>query len=239
MQSALQPAYTVNPGKDFVVKKEGREYFCFAIQTKLVTEKDELCDIVEKYVTPVAQKNDIVFMSEKMVACTQGRAIPMQSIRPGFWAKLLHRFVSKNPGGIGLGMPETMQCAIDECGLPRILLASAAGAAGKLLGVKGWFYHVTGPRAAAIDGPCHWTIPPYNNYVVLAPQSPSAAAAEASRQLGGIPVLVVDVNDLGGKILGSSHNDINEEKLLALLRQNPLGQTDECTPIGILREIRA
>ncbi|MDL2295026.1 hypothetical protein LJC60_10490, partial [Ruminococcaceae bacterium OttesenSCG-928-D13] len=109
---------------------------------------------------------------------------------------------------------------------------------GKLLGRKGWFYRVTGWRAAAIDGPCHWTIPPYNRYVVLGPSQPRRAAKALSKLLDGATVLVVDLNDFGGRILGASH-PVDEALTLELLAQNPLGQSDQCTPVGILRPCTA
>ena len=37
-------------------------------------------------------------------------------------------FVRQVPYGIGLRNPYSMQCAIDECGAPRILLAAVVGA---------------------------------------------------------------------------------------------------------------
>lgn len=212
-----------------------QRFSCFPIKTHVITAEDKLDEVVRRYVKPFAQKGDIVFLSEKMVACTQGRAIPLAEIKPGFWARLLSRFVVKAPTGIGLAMPETMQCAIDECGLPRILLAAAAGMAGKILRQKGWFYHVAGPRAATIDGPCHWTIPPYNSHVVLMPLDPSGVAAGLSTQLGGSTVLVVDINDLGGNILGSAGASFDQDTVMRQLRHNPLGQSCESTPIGILR----
>lgn len=172
---------TVNHGKLAVVGQEGKQYQCFAVRTPLITQRDNLADVISQHIAPFICEGDILFLSEKMVACTQGRAIPMGEITPGFWAKLLCRFVLKREGGIGLGIPETMQCAIDECGLPRILFAAGISAVGKLFGVRGWFYKIAGTRAAAIDGPCEWTIPPYNTAVVLAPKEPDAVAVQLSR----------------------------------------------------------
>ena len=225
---------SVNKGKKKRVLWGSECYLCFAIQTKVVSADDRLDDIVKTYAEPHLEEGDILFISEKMVACAQGRAIPLFAVRPRFYARFLSRFVTKSRAGIGLSMPETMQCALDECGTLRITLAAAAGMVGKLLGKRGWFYRIAGHRAACIDGPCDYTIPPYNQYVVLAPLEADQTAMALSRQLGGNVVLVVDANDIGVAILGSSHA-VDVEKVCALLKQNPLGQSCESTPMGILR----
>ena len=224
----------VNEGKEAVVRSGSESFRCYAIKTHVVTAEDSLADVVETYAKPHLIEGDILFISEKMVACTEGRAILMASIKPGFLARFLCKFVTKSSVGIGLGIPQTMQCALDECGVFRILLASAVGVLGKILGRKGWFYHVAGYRARSIDGPCDYTIPPYNKYVVLGPLNPEGTAKELAAQLPGVVVLIVDVNDLGLNILGASA-PFDEKKLFDLLRQNPLGQAGESTPMGILR----
>ncbi|MCL2166574.1 MAG: coenzyme F420-0:L-glutamate ligase [Clostridiales bacterium] len=224
----------INKGKKRLVQWGDECYLCFVIKSKVVSQHDRLADIIKTYAEPVVEEGDILFVSEKMVACAQGRAIPLSAIEPCFFARFLSRFVTKSSAGIGLSMPETMQCAIDECGVIRIVAAAAVGMAGKLLGKKGWFYRIAGYRAACIDGPCNYTIPPYNQYVVLAPLNPDKTAATMSRQLGGMTVLIIDANDIGVEILGSSHN-IDTDKARGLLKQNPLGQSCESTPMGILR----
>ena len=228
-----QRPYRVNEGKREFVAYGGVHYACYAIKTSVVTEKDALADIVAQYAQPALERDDVLFISEKMVACTQGRAIPIQQIVPGVWARLLSRFVTRSPYGIGLSMPETMQCAIDECGLLRILLAAFAGMIGRLFGQKGWFYQVAGPDAASVDGPCPNTLPPYNQYAVLGPRHPNGVARAVSRQVGGNLVLIVDANDLGCNVLGASRKGIDQERYRTLLAQNPLGQSAECTPMGL------
>ena len=110
-------------------------------------------------------------------------------------------------------------------------------AIGKLFGRKGWFYHVAGYRAAGVDGPCDFTIPPYNEYVVLAPLAPKQTAKDIAKTLDGVTVLVTDINDLGCTILGSSQK-VDLVILGELLRQNPLGQGDESTPMGLLTQMK-
>ena len=226
----------INNGKKRLVQWGNECYSCFAIKTKVISYNDRLTDIIKTYVKPVVEEGDVLFVSEKMVACVQGRAIPLFVIKPGFFARFLSRFVTKSSAGIGLSIPETMQCAINECGSFRIMAAAAAGMAGKLLGKKGWFYRIAGYRASCIDGPCDYTIPPYNQCVVLAPLKPDQTAMAMSRQLGGITVLIIDANDIGVEILGKSHN-VDANKVRSLLKQNPLGQSNESTPMGILRPV--
>lgn len=206
------------------------------MKTPVVFAGDSLTELMETYVKPHLQKDDIVFLSEKMVACAQGRAVPLDEIEPSRLALLLSRFVTKSKHGIGLSMPETMEMALRECGRLQILWAAVCGAVGKLLRQKGWFYLVAGYRAQSIDGPCPNTIAPYNHYVVLGPEAPDKVARELSQTLGGIPVLVVDINDLGGNILGKSHSWLDDILMMEILKDNPLGQDDQSTPVGIIRK---
>ena len=223
----------VNEGKQEFITIGGVTYGRYALKTHVVTDADNLTDIAEIYVRPVVRPGDVVFFSEKMVACTQGRAIPLKSIHPRRLAVFLSARVYKNPGGIGLAMPETMEMALRECGTWRILLAAACHCVGRLLRKRGWFYIVAGRKAASIDGPCGYTLPPYNQYVVLGPSKPGKIAKELAGVLG-VPVLIVDINDLGGNILGSSEK-LNQAHYSRILSDNPLGQSEQCTPCGIIR----
>lgn len=233
----MKDGYTVNPGKEEIVEANGMKFACYAIKTEVITKNDDILKVIEKYVCPVLLAGDIVFISEKMVACTEGRAYPIEKIKTGFFARMLSRFVKRSPYGIGLAMPETMQCAIDEVGLPRILFASFVGMVGKLFRRRGWFYRVAGTRAASIDGPCSYTLPPYNKYVVLSPKDADGTSSRISSMLGNATVLIIDANDLGCKVLSASDNKIDFSVYERLLRQNPLGQSTQSTPIGILRPL--
>ncbi len=232
-----EPYFKVNPEKQEFVTVGTERFACYAIPTPLVEAGCDLDKLVLQYITPLLRPGDIVILSEKMVACAQGRAYPLDSIQAGFAARFLSSFVQKTPTGIGLSMPETMQCAIWECGLPRILLAAAAGALGKLFRQKGWFYRVAGRKAAAVDGPCSFTIAPYNHCVVPAPSQPKKVARQLSQVLNHTPVCIIDCNDLGGCILACSHRNLDIKKLIQILKQNPLGQGCEQMPMGIVRKI--
>lgn len=226
----------VNEGKNTTITVDGKDYMRLPIKTHVVTYEDNIADVAEKYAKEHMQEGDILFISEKCVACSQRRAIPMTEINPRPLAKLLCKFVYKSPYGIGLGIPETMEMALRECGIPRMLFAAFISAIGKLLGKRGWFYKIAGYRAESIDGPTPNTLPPYNKYVVLGPENPDKTAREIADRIG-FRVCIVDVNDLSGKILGASDDSLDRELLPKILRDNPLGQSSQQTPMGIIRQI--
>lgn len=223
-----------NPGKELTLEIKGQKYLRIPVQTDLIRTTDSIVDVVGKYTAGLLQTDDLVVVSEKVVAITQGRAFRITEIKPSRLATFLSRFVHKSPHGIGLGMPETMELAIREVGALKIVFASIAGAIGKLFGIKGVFYNICGPKVRAIDGPCDITIPPYNEYAVLGPEDPDRVAREIKQQVG-CEVAVIDANDLGVNILGVSGPEVDIELLKQLLKDNPLGQSSERTPLGIIR----
>ena len=228
-----QPA--ANPGKQLIRAVDGIDYLRIPIKTHLITKQDEMSAVVLQYAKSQLQPGDILFISEKAVACTQSRAIPMEDIKPRKLAVTLSRHVTKTPAGIGLGIPETMEMALQECGVLRILFAAFCSVIGKILGKKGWFYIVAGPKARGIDGPTERTIPPYDHYVVLTPADPMGTSKKLAQVLGH-PVAIVDINDLGANILGFSEKEPSMDWLAKALGDNPLGQSSESTPMGILRK---
>lgn len=220
--------------KQPIIEYNGKKYLRIPVKTHVITKEDRIVDVVKKYVREVVKEKDIVFISEKAVAITQGRAYPVNEIKPRPLAKFLSKYVTKTSAGIGLGMPETMEMALRECGVIRILFAAAVSFIGKLLGRKGDFYRIAGYKASSIDGPTHNTLPPYNKYVVLGPENPDKVAKEISDSIKA-EVAIVDMNDLGGNILGTSNPNMDRTALVGILRDNPLGQCHEQTPIGIIR----
>jgi len=224
-----------NPGKNLIVEINDKKFARIPIKTDLITLKDNLDEIIEKYLSSFLEKDDIVFIAEKIIAILQDRAIPLAEIKPTKLAIFLSKFVSKKPGGIGLAMPETMQIAIEEVGFFRIFLALVGAIITKPLGIKGLFYIIAGDGARAIDGPTPNTIPPYNQYVVKGPENPKKIA-EYIASIIKKPVAIIDANDRGVRILGMSKSlKINKKILEKILKDNPLGQSSQSTPMGILR----
>ena len=177
---------TPNEGKKGVTVIDGVSYQRLPIKTHLITKDDDIVEVAYQYGAPVmTDKDDVLFISEKCVACSQGRAIPLKDIHPTKLATWLSNYVTKTPHGIGLGMPETMQCALDEVGAPRILFSAAVSVIGKkIFKKKGWFYTVAGYKARSIDGPCHNTIPPLQPVRRSGPREPRQGRQGVRREAG-------------------------------------------------------
>jgi len=226
-----------NEGKALTVDVEGVLYQRIPVRTRVVMPGDNLDEFISEYAPAHLQSGDILFVTEKIVAITQGRSFLLDEIEPRPLARFLSKYVTRTPYGIGLGMPETMEMALRECGTPRILFASAVAAVTKAFGRRGDFYRIAGDKARAIDGPTSGTIPPYNKAVVLGPEKPVQVAQHLQQLIGvkGVDVAVVDINDIGGNILGSTLDKRAEQRLVQILGDNPLGQGHQSTPLGVIR----
>lgn len=232
--SELKP----NEGKKLVIELPSGKYARLPIKTHTITDKDDIAEVVQKYALPHFKNGDILFISERVVAISQGRAFPIKDIKPSPLAKFLVRFVHKSPYGIGLGSPWTMELAIREAGVPRMLLAALASALTKPFGLRGVFYIVVGKNINAIDGPCDYTLPPFNEYAKLAPAEPNKVAKKL-KVLTKHDVVIIDANDLGVVVLGKSNKEIPDAFCKNVFRDNPLGQSSEQTPLCIVRKISA
>lgn len=232
MQLELKP----NEGKSLIIEVGGETYARYPIKTHIITEKDNIVDVCIKYAKPYLKNGDILFVSERIVAISQGRAFPIKDIKPSPLAKLLVKFVHKSPYGIGLGSPWTMELAIREAGVFRIMLGVLAAAITKPLGIRGVFYKVVGKNINAIDGPCEYTLPPYNEYAKLGPLRPNEVASKIKSSLGN-DVIIIDANDLGVNVLGKSNKSISDDFCKSVFKDNPLGQSSEQTPLCIVRKI--
>ena len=227
-----------NTDKKLTIELTNGTYARLPIKTHIVTKNDTIAEVVKQYAEPHLKNGDILFISERIVAITQGRAFPIQDIRPSPLAKFLVRFVHKSPYGIGLGSPWTMELAIREAGAARILLGALAAALTKPFGIRGVFYRVAGKHINAIDGPCDYTLPPYNEYATLGPAEPEKVARELESKLHH-NVVIIDANDLGVAVLGKSSKNISDAFCREVFKDNPLGQSAEQTPLCIVRKIIA
>jgi F420-0:gamma-glutamyl ligase-like protein len=236
MSTPDMSSFRPNRGKKLIVDTDFGRYARYPVKTHVVVKGDNLKDIMDKYVMPYIVEGDRIFLSEKIVAISQGRAFHIDDIKPSWLARFLVKFVTKSPHGIGLGSPYTMELAIRDCGVPIILWGCICAAVTKPFGIKGVFYNVVGTRARAIDGPCEYTLPPYNNYAKMAPLEPDKVCKELAEHIG-CDVVMLDANDLGVEVLGKSTNAVTLQMARQIFRDNPLDQSDQQTPIAIAREV--
>ena len=233
--------YRPNDMKHLFAAGGGRVWARLPIRTELVKRGDDLGELYRRQVVRHVKPGDIVVMAEKPIAASQGRSFALDEIKPTRLAKVLSKAVTRTPHGIGLGIPETMQLAIDEASAPRIIAAAAASAAGKAVGKRGLFYRIAGPQVEAIDGPTHNTLPPHNTHAKLGPADPDGVAGRLAALLtesagGDVKMVVIDANDLNVAILGASPGT-DRELAATLMRDNPLGQGHEQTPVCVLRPL--
>lgn len=234
--------YDENRTRPREVEVDGVRYARIPIKTHVVLPGEPLEPVVETYALPLLEDGDWLFMTEKMVAGSQGRAYPVADVHPRPLAVWLSKRVVRTPWGIGLGIPETMEMAIREVGTLRILVAAAVSVVSKkVFRRSGDFYRIAGKKARGIDGPGYPTIPPYDEMVVLTAAKPRATSERIRDVLAArgvrADVLLVDINDIGGNVLGSTLTRSDERLVARILKDNPIGQGHESTPLGIIRRV--
>ncbi len=227
-----------NDGKSLTITTPDGIFARYPVKTHVVMAGDSLEGLLDTYVKPHIEPGDTVIMSEKIVAISQGRAFPVADIKVSRLANFLVRFVHKSDAGIGIGSPATMELAVREVGRAKIIVAAIVGGLGKAVGIHGLFYRIVGTKARAIDGPCDYTIPPYNTYAKMAPAKPDKVAQQLGKYLGH-DVVIIDSNDLGRNVLGVSRKDLSHSFAEQVFGDNPLGQAAQQTPIAIVRRVAA
>ena len=207
------------------------------IKTPLIKEGDNLYDIIDKYTKSVRKKNDIITISSCVAAMCEERMATVDTISPSFLARLVSHFVSHKDvpfgGAAPLANPAAMEIAIREAGKTRIILATKAGAIGRIFGKKGWFYIVAGEQAALIDDPPA-AIPPFDYAVIPGPKD-SFTVSEKITERTGCRAAIIDANDLGDAWAVGCSKGVSKDKLEKVLSDNPAGNEDQQTPIVIVR----
>lgn len=205
------------------------------IRTRIITEKDDLPQLVADYVRGHIEPGDVVAIAQKVASITQNRIVLAKTMRVTGLARFLSRFVGKESSQHS---PEGMQAAFDEVGYVRVIVAAIVGGLGKLVGRRGDFYRITGEKVFVIDdaGDGRGTIAPYNRYVILAPLD-SDALAEQIKERAGVEAAIVDCSYCGSRVLGAT-GAVDREWLAKALEDNPFGNYDELTPLVIVRRVK-
>lgn len=242
-------AGALNKGYEEFLDRKDKDVFEFdkkrysIIKFKTITFKkgDDLCSYIETLLKESLQTGDIVTVAESILGVTQGRAYPVEKIIPSMWSYFLYPWVSNVTYGTGIGMPETMECAIREIGLKRMLKATLYGAMDRILKKRGSFYRIAGPKVKSIDFKKDHPVEfeGSHNYIVLSPGNPYGFCREMHKRTGHA-FAVIDANNVSVDVLGLyPNNKKSRELLLQAMKGNPAGQDDERTPIIVIREIKA
>jgi len=219
-----------------ITKANGLTYERKAIKTRMLNFNDDLFKAIEDYVMPQKEEGDWLAISEKVVSVCQNNVRHISTVKAGFLAKLIVKFVKKYPKDIGYSRPEKMQVAVETSGRLRMVAAIILGTIGKIFGVKGIFWMVAGKRVSEIDGFNPDAMYPYTEYAILPPLNPEETCNEIEKRFN-LPTTIIDGNNINVKIIAQSKGMPVDKKIsrLALL-DNPMGQDQEMTPFILTHE---
>jgi len=221
---------------NYFIEVKGEEYERRAPKTRLFMFGEDLFKAIQEYVLPNRQNGDWLAISEKVVSVCQNNVRHISSVKAGFLAKLIVKFVKKYPNDIGFSRPEKMQVAVETSGSARMILAILLGTLGKIIGIKGIFWRVAGNRVSEIDGFNPAAMYPYTEYAILPPKDPEKICDEIEKRFN-LPAVIIDGNNINTKIIAQSGGMPVDKKLSRLiLLDNPMGQDDEMTPFILVRK---
>jgi F420-0:gamma-glutamyl ligase len=216
----------------------GSVYERKAVKTRLFNFGDNIFEAIGEYVLPQKQEGDWLAISEKVVSVCQNNVRHIDTVKAGFLAKTIVKFVKKYPDDIGFSRAEKMQVAVEMAGRVRMVLAIILGVLCKIVGVKGVFWMVAGNRVSEIDGFNPDAMWPYTEYAILPPLNPEKLCNEIEERLK-IPTVIIDGNNINVKIISmSSGMPVDSKNVRLSLLDNPMGQEDEMTPFILVRKIK-
>ncbi|MGH2331733.1 coenzyme F420-0:L-glutamate ligase [Thermoanaerobacter mathranii] len=204
------------------------------IRTHIITEKDDIVEMVYNYTKDIAEPGDLISVAESVVAISQGRAYLPEQVKPGLLAKILCKFTDRKGN---LTSPYGMQCAINEVGWFRILVGAIIGGIGTLLRRKGWFFIIAGRQVALIDD-FAGTIPPYHRHVVLGPKDPDKVC-DMIKEKTGVDAVIIDANDLHKADCVGASRGVDKKYVEKLFLDNPSGNSEQQTPIVVIKNYKS
>jgi hypothetical protein len=223
--------------KPRTVVVDGRTFERVPVKTRVLMPGDDIADAIREHAGDQLRPGDVILLSESAVAIMQGRARDWRTLHPGRLARWMSDKVIRTSWGTGLRSPYAMQYAIELCGTWRILLAGGAHVVGRLVGGKGWFYLVAGLDARMMDAEHTMGVAEFYECCIPAPADPPGTVRAVKVALGH-DVAIADINDIAPAWVVASTLPKDRERLLARsFDDNPLGQTDEKTPLGLWREV--
>ena len=214
--------------------EETKEIERIPVPTRILTEKDDIVDAIERYTKDKIGPDDLICCAESVVAITQGRYVRPEDLTISGVAQYCCRFI---PDYGSLASPHGMQSLMDVEGKWRVAFALVAGFFGKLVGQSGLFYKWGGEQTALIDD-VTGTMPPFDKCIVYGPAEPNAVVAKIKERLGCFGAMIADVNDLKRSRVVGVTDGTDGELAAKLLLDNPFGNASQKTPICILKHYR-
>lgn len=205
-----------------------------AVPTRILTNKDDIVDIIEKYTKGKIGENDIVSVAESVVAITQNRIVRPEELEISKVAQFCCRFI---PDQGSLASPHGMQSLMDVEGKWRVAGALFLGFLAKLVGQNGMFYKWGGEQTALIDD-VTGTMPPFDKHIVYGPKAPEQVVKKLKERLGCFGAVIADVNDLKRSRIVGVTDGVDGEKVAKLLIDNPFGNASQKTPIVIIKNFK-
>lgn len=229
--------FTANENKNISIETSTGVYDRCAIHTHFIELGEDYNELVERYVKPLWQEGDLLAVAEKIVSLCQNNVIPKKDVKITRLARFLSRFATQhNSAGIGVGDVYKMQYAIDINGGAKVFFAAVCAGFGKLVGKKGIFYDMVGDEVRGLDGFYPDVFPVYGEFGIPLPKNPNGVCNEI-RDKTGVSTIIIDANDFTRDILGKSSDvSLSDEQLCEIIRDNPAGQDDQCTPFILIRK---
>lgn len=229
--------FTANANKNVSIETSTGTYDRCAIQTHFIQLGEDYNELVERYVKPLWQEGDLLAIAEKIVSLCQNNVIHKKDVKVSGLAKFLSRFATQhNSAGIGVGDVYKMQYAIDINGGAKVFFAAVCAGFGKLVGKKGIFYDMVGDEVRGLDGFYPDVFPVYGEFGIPLPKNPNGVCNEIKEKTG-VSCIIIDANDFTCDILGhSSDVKLTEAQLCEIIKDNPAGQDDQCTPFILIRK---
>ena len=229
--------FTANKNKEVSIETSTGTYDRCAIHTHFIEIGEDYNELVERYVKPYWQEGDLLAVAEKIVSLCQNNVIPKKDVKVSKLAKFLSRFATQhNSAGIGVGDVYKMQYAIDINGGAKVFFAAVCAGFGKLVGKKGIFYDMVGDEVRGLDGFYPDVFPIYGEFGIPLPKDPCGVCNEIYKKTG-VESIIIDANDFTRDILGKGDTvKLTDEQLCEIIRDNPAGQDDQCTPFILIRK---
>lgn len=204
------------------------------VPTRILTEKDNIIDTIEKYTKDKITENDVISVAESVVAITQKRFVRPEDLKISKLALFCCRFI---PDYGSLASPHGMQSLMDVEGKWRVAFALFLGFLGKLIGQNGLFYKWGGEQAALIDD-VTGTMPPFDKCIVYGPQNPQEVVNKLKQRLRCFGAVIADVNDLKRSRIVGITDGTDGDTVAKLLLDNPFGNASQKTPIVIIKNFK-